>query len=102
MKTSSNITRTALAAVIGLGLTFAAIAQTTLDASKSTAPQSNKMQRKAARKAARVKKNAELGVLEKNGYNPAGDQTNYPDNLQNAEAKMSTQKKPSSGAASAP
>ena len=61
-------------------------------ASKSAA--STKAQRKAARKEARAKKNAELKQLESNGYNPgARNDTNYPQNLQNA------QKKAGSGAA---
>ena len=43
--------------------------------------------RKAQRKAARAKKNAELKTLEKNGYQPGGDLTSYPQNLQSAEHK---------------
>jgi hypothetical protein len=43
--------------------------------------------RKAQRKAARAKKNAELKTLEKNGYQPGNDLTNYPQNLQSAERK---------------
>jgi hypothetical protein len=57
--------------------------------SKTTA----KAQRKADRKAARTKKNAELKDLEKNGYQPGGgDQLNYPQNLQDAEKKSATSK----------
>jgi hypothetical protein len=48
--------------------------------------------KKAQRKEARAKKNAELSQLEKNGYNPAGEQTNYPQNLQNAQKKIDAQK----------
>ena len=73
-----------------------AMAQTT-DTAASTPKQVQKAQRKADRKAARTKKNAELKDLEKNGYNPAGDQTNYPQNIQNAEKKSAAAK-----AASAP
>ena len=73
-----------------------AMAQTT-DTAASTPKQAQKAQRKADRKAARTKKNAELKDLEKNGYNPAGDQTNYPQNIQNAEKKSAAAK-----AASAP
>jgi hypothetical protein len=40
----------------------------------------------------RAKKNAELSQLEKNGYNPAGDQTNYPQNLQSAQKRIDSQK----------
>lgn len=48
-------------------------------------------QKKAARKANRQKKNAELSKLEKNGYNPANDDSNYPTNIQNAEKKAAGQ-----------
>lgn len=54
----------------------------------STPKEVARAQRKAARKVARAKKNAQLSTLEKNGYNPAGaKQNNYPENLQNAESK---------------
>jgi hypothetical protein len=46
-----------------------------------------KAQHKAERKAARAKNNAELKKLEQNGYNPAVNDPNYPQNLQNAEKK---------------
>lgn len=51
-----------------------------------------KAQKKAEKQARRAKKNAELSTLEKNGYNPAGNQTNYPQNLQDAEQKGAGQK----------
>jgi hypothetical protein len=57
----------------------------------SASTQSQKAQRKAERKARRAKKNAELNKLEKNGYNPAGDQLRYPQNVQNAEKKSNSQ-----------
>lgn len=54
----------------------------------STPKQVSKAQRKAARKAARAKKNADLSALEKNGYHMSGGrQTDYPENLENAERK---------------
>jgi len=68
-------------------------------AAASTPKQVKKAQNKAARKAARAKKNAELKDLEKNGYQPGGDQTNYPQNIQNAEKKSAAEK---AKAASAP
>jgi hypothetical protein len=47
-----------------------------------------KEQRKAARKQARAKKNAELKKLEDAGYNPArANDPNYPQDLQNAQKK---------------
>jgi hypothetical protein len=52
-----------------------------------TVKQAQKAQRKADRKAARAKNSAELGKFEKNGYNPAGDRSDYPDNLRRAQDK---------------
>jgi hypothetical protein len=59
-----------------------------------------KAQKKAEKKARRAKKNAELSTLEKNGYSPAGNQSNYPENLQKAQQKAAGQQP--SKAASAP
>jgi cell division protein FtsB len=80
-----------------LSISLPASAQTTNDQSAGTADahnskQAQKAQKKAERKARRDKKNAELSKLEKNGYNPAGDQKNYPQDLQNAEKKANGQK----------
>jgi hypothetical protein len=68
-----------------------AMAQST-DTEASTPKQVPKAERKAARKANRTKKNAELSRLEKNGYNPADDQINYPQNIQDAEKKAAKAK----------
>ncbi|MBN3823791.1 DUF4148 domain-containing protein [Burkholderia sp. Ac-20384] len=51
------------------------------------AKQQLKAQRKAERKAARAKKNAELKRLEENGYKPVQVDSNYPQNLQDAQKK---------------
>jgi hypothetical protein len=56
-----------------------------------TPKQAQKAQRKADRKAAREKNSAELSKLEKNGYNPADDRNDYPDNLRKAEDKANGQ-----------
>ncbi|WP_144151502.1 DUF4148 domain-containing protein [Paraburkholderia sp. BCC1885] len=48
---------------------------------------STKAQRKAARKQARAKKNAELKKLEDAGYHPSQNDPNYPQDLQSAEKK---------------
>jgi hypothetical protein len=87
---------TSLKALATVGLAFAlidvdvapAFAQTS-DAIGAAPPAAStpKQIRKAQRKAARAKKNAELKTLEKNGYQPGGDLTSYPQNLQNAENK---------------
>ncbi|RDJ98185.1 DUF4148 domain-containing protein [Paraburkholderia lacunae] len=46
-----------------------------------------KAERKAARKQARAKKNAELKKLEDAGYQPGRNDPNYPTDLQNAQKK---------------
>ncbi|QIE28536.1 hypothetical protein SBC1_66390 (plasmid) [Caballeronia sp. SBC1] len=56
-----------------------------------TLKQMQKAQRKADRKAARAKNTAELSKLEKNGYNPADDRSDYPDNLRRAQEKANGQ-----------
>ncbi|CAG4913957.1 hypothetical protein [Paraburkholderia gardini] len=77
-------------------------ATTDVGASNSAmSKQEMKAQKKADRKAHRAKKNAELGKLEKNGYSPVGNQTNYPQNLQNAQEKAAGQK-PTNAPAVAP
>jgi hypothetical protein len=73
---------------IVLGAAPGAFAQSTDTTPASpTLKQAQKAQRKADRKAARAKNSAELGKLEKNGYNPAGDRSDYPDNLRRAQDK---------------
>lgn len=69
---------------------------------QDTAASTPKEIKKAQRKAAREKKNAELKELEKNGYNPGGDQQNYPQNIQNAQSKVNAQKAGKAAPASAP
>ena len=87
MKLASKFTTLAMAALLSAPAIVSA--QTASDAtSTSVNKQTAKVQRKAERKAHRAKTNAELGALEKNGYQPGGDQTNYPQNLQNAQAKV--------------
>jgi predicted secreted acid phosphatase len=75
--------------------------QTATAASSGTSQQS-KVQKKAARKARREQKNADLNKLEKNGYNPAGNQLRYPQNVQNAEKKANAQGAGAMAPASAP
>jgi hypothetical protein len=99
-----RISMAAMALVVSVAITGltapVAMAQTaTSDTGASTPKQVQKAQKKAARKAARAKKNAELKDLEKNGYQPGGDQTNYPQNIQDAEKKSAAEK---AKAASAP
>ena len=61
-------------------------AQTTQPDATGTAKPS-KAERKAARKQARARKNAELKKLEDAGYQPAQNDPNYPNNLQKAQQK---------------
>ncbi|MFM0373601.1 hypothetical protein [Paraburkholderia aspalathi] len=97
--------------VVSAGMALSLLSLPTLQAHAATSDagasdsamskQEMKAQKKADRKARRAKKNAELSKLEKNGYNPAGDQTNYPQNLQNAQQKANDQK-PTNAPAVAP
>jgi hypothetical protein len=63
-----------------------ALAQTPAQSSAQTAS-TPKQTRKAERKAARAHNKAELKDLEKNGYRPGEGQTDYPQDVQNAERK---------------
>jgi hypothetical protein len=92
-----NICKSTLAIVISAALVGstvpAAMAQGLDNVASSTGSKAAaKAQRKADRKAARTKNNAELSDLEKHGYQPGGDQANYPQNLQNAERNSATAK----------
>ena len=90
---TTRVTALAAAASIVIAALTApvATAQST-DTAASTPKQVQKAQRKAARKAIRAKKNAELKTLEKNGYQPGGNQNNYPQNVQDAEKKAAAAK----------
>lgn len=55
--------------------------------SGTTNAKPTKAERKAARKEARAKKNAELKKLEDAGYQPSRNDPNYPTDLQNAQKK---------------
>ncbi|AME28465.1 MULTISPECIES: DUF4148 domain-containing protein [Burkholderiaceae] len=80
----------------------AAIAQSSTAVSEATTKQMQKAQRKADRKEARIKKNAELGALEKKGYQPGGEQQDYPNNVQDAERKVQEHKAAAPRSISAP
>lgn len=57
-----------------------------VDVVPSLGAKPTKEQRRAARKEARVRKNAELKQLEDGGYSPeTTNYSNYPKNMQNAE-----------------
>ena len=94
--------RTGILAVVA----FAVVATSTLPAAlaqssngvAASAPSKAvaKAQRKADRKLSRSKNKVELNELEKNGYHPGGDQTDYPQNLQSAEKKSAAAKGASS------
>jgi len=83
----------AAAALLAGGVPLAA-AQTTTDTDAQTAQpgatgtaKPTKAERKAARKQARAKKNAELKKLEDAGYQPSRNDPNYPNDLQKAQKK---------------
>ncbi|SAL04158.1 hypothetical protein AWB78_06827 [Caballeronia calidae] len=95
--------RTAPPAVIAMtALCLSAFVVVPVAQAQDTAASTPKQVKKAERKAAREKKNAELKELEKNGYNPAGEQTDYPQNLQNAQSKINAQKAGKPAPASTP
>jgi uncharacterized protein with LGFP repeats len=96
-----RIRMAALALVVSVaaaGLTAPVAMAQASDTAASTPKQIQKAQRKAERKAARAKKNAELKELEKNGYQPGGDQLNYPQNIQDAQKKAAAAKAKSASA----
>ncbi|GJH24338.1 DUF4148 domain-containing protein [Caballeronia novacaledonica] len=78
--------------VAAFGATAAPLASaqdsaTTATGTTQAAP-ATKADKKAARKQARAKKNAELKKLEDAGYNPAkNDDASYPQDIQNAQKK---------------
>lgn len=75
-------------ALLDMGAVFAQTSDAHVSTGSGAAGASTPKQiRKAQRKAARVKKNAELKALEKNGYQPGDDLNNYPQNVQDAEHK---------------
>lgn len=82
-----------------LGGAAPAHAQEGSGATAAPAASTPKQIRKAERKAARAKKNAQLKTLEKGGYQPGMDTADYPQNLQNAEHKASSQSAASSSSA---
>jgi hypothetical protein len=93
---SSAIKRIMLAVSIGTLVASSiplAAAQDANDVSASPAGKTTdtakptKAERKAARKQARAKNNAELKKLEDAGYQPAQNDPNYPAKLQQAEKK---------------
>ena len=68
-------------------LTYAQDTGSTATDATQAAP-TTKAEKKAARKQARAKKNAELKKLEDAGYNPGrANDPNYPQDLQNAQKK---------------
>jgi lipoprotein-anchoring transpeptidase ErfK/SrfK len=82
----------AVTAMVAGGIPLAA-AQGASDAAAVATPASGatakptKTERKAARKQARAKKNAELKKLEAAGYQPGKNDPKYPADLQNAQKK---------------
>jgi hypothetical protein len=82
----------AVVSIVAAGVMPSVAAAQSAGTAASTPKQVQKAQRKAARKANRAQKNVELSTLKKNGYNSASDQTNYPQNIQNAEQKSAAAK----------
>ncbi|MDR5856330.1 hypothetical protein P9239_21870 [Caballeronia sp. LZ062] len=74
--------------VAAFGVSGAPVSYAQDNSGATDAAPSTKAQRKAARKDARAKKNAELKKLEGAGYNPAQrDDASYPQDIQSAQKK---------------
>lgn len=99
MRSTTKLSLAAVAAVFAIGVCAPALAQTDDNAPAATqaAPaqpltkaqqrKQARAQRKAERKAAHAKNAAELKKLEDAGYNPGKSDTNYPQNIQDAQKK---------------
>ncbi|WP_017923445.1 hypothetical protein [Burkholderia glumae] len=97
MRPLRKLSLAALTLSLTLGLSGVALAQTPASDPAAAAPASARSkaekrkqaraQHKAERKAARAKNSAELKKLEDNGYKPAANDPNYPQDLQNAEKR---------------
>ncbi|WMY11055.1 DUF4148 domain-containing protein [Paraburkholderia phenoliruptrix] len=90
MKT--KLANIAVSLIVAAGACMAQVSYAQQAGSSATdatqAASTTKAQKKAARKQARAKKNAELKKLEDAGYNPArANDPNYPQDLQNAQKK---------------
>jgi hypothetical protein len=98
LNANARLSAVVLAASLGLGAAFPALAQTagtrgSTDTSGATnatdpvTPTPPSHPTKAQRKQARVEKDAQLKKLEDAGYQPAGDDLHYPENIQSAQKK---------------
>ncbi len=84
---ASKLAVSLIVAAFGISIAPASFAQDSSTTNATQAPMT-KAQKKAARKQARAKKNAELKELEDAGYNPARrDDSQYPQDIQNAQKK---------------
>ncbi|MGF6753550.1 hypothetical protein [Paraburkholderia sp. GAS42] len=94
MSCTKSATLLLVSAALSFGFATSTMAQGASDAAPGngaaaamTPASPTKAEKKAARKQARAKKNAELKKLEDAGYNPSQNDPNYPDKLQKAEKK---------------
>ncbi|MDR5856504.1 DUF4148 domain-containing protein [Caballeronia sp. LZ062] len=94
--------RTAPLAIVALSVAALVTLPVTPAHAQDAGASTPKQVKKAERKAARAKKDAELSDLEKNGYSPSGEQTDYPQNLQNAQRRINAEKAGQPAPASAP
>jgi hypothetical protein len=99
MRSTTKLSLAAAAAAFAIGVCAPALAQTDDNApaaaqaapsqplTKAQQRKQARAQRKAERKAAHAKNGAELKKLEAAGYKPAEGDTNYPQNIQDAQKK---------------
>ncbi|MBR8061004.1 hypothetical protein [Burkholderia dolosa] len=88
----SRVVSVAVAVTASLGLlsTAAPTAFAQDAASAPTQKQLDKAQKKAARKAARAKRDKDLNAIGHDGYRLTGDQSNYPQNAAQKPAATNT------------
>ncbi|MDR5836513.1 DUF4148 domain-containing protein [Caballeronia sp. LZ034LL] len=94
MRTSlASVVASLVIGAVGVSAAPLSYGQDNGSAATSAAPAApaTKAEKKAARKQARAKKNAELKKLEDAGYNPGrANDPNYPQDLQNAQKKLNS------------
>jgi hypothetical protein len=90
----SIMPRTRMAILTMVAATMMSVSFSSIAVAQDETPASTPKQiRKAQRKAARAKRNAELTELRKQGYQPGGGSNpGYPQNAQNAEKKINSAK----------
>lgn len=84
---SACVTIGAATTSLAQGSASSGVAPAAASRGAASGTKSTSAERKAARKEARAKKNADLKKLEQSGYQPGRDSLSYPQDVQNAQKK---------------